>query len=138
MKQVKLRAGIIVFTGLDILSKYIFYNLKYLNETKAIQPMFNKGISRSLPVPFFIIISISIVGIGVFIRLFMKKKINRIIATLLIAGTMGNLIDRVLLGGVRDFINIRLLNFPIFNLADMMLSIGVAIRFIGVMLEKKK
>ena len=138
MKQVKLRAGIIVFTGLDILSKYIFYNLKYLNETKAIQPMFNKGISRSLPVPFFIIISISIVGIGVFIRLFMKKKINRIISTLLIAGTMGNLIDRVLLGGVRDFINIRLLNFPIFNLADMMLSIGVAIRFIGVMLEKKK
>ena len=85
-----------------------------------------------------IIMIISILGIGAFIRLFTKKKINRSITTLLIAGTMGNLIDRILLGGVRDFINIGFFNFPIFNLADMMLSIGVVIRLVGVMLEKKK
>ncbi len=138
MRHIKLRAGIIVFTGLDMLSKYFFYNRQYLTHTPYILPILNKGISRSLQVPFMIIMIISILGIGIFIRLFTTKKINRIITTLLIGGTLGNLIDRVLLGGVRDFINIRLFNFPIFNLADMMLSIGVAIRFIGVMLEKKK
>ncbi|MEI8009356.1 MAG: signal peptidase II [bacterium] len=138
MKDIKLRAGIIIFTGSDMISKYFFYNRQYLNHTLYILPILNKGISRSLPVPFIIIMIISILGMGIFIRLFTTKKINRIITTLLIAGTLGNMIDRVLLGGVRDFINIRLFNFPIFNLADMMLSIGVVIRFARVMLEKKK
>jgi signal peptidase II len=56
----------------------------------------------------------------------------------LIAGTAGNLIDRFIYWGVRDFINIGLFNFPIFNFADIMLSIWVVIRIMRVMLEKKK
>ncbi|MCX6824566.1 MAG: signal peptidase II [candidate division SR1 bacterium] len=138
MKHLKLRIGVIILTGLDLLSKYVFYNVKYLNETTVILPALNKGISRSLPVPFFIIIGISILGIVAFIRLFAKRKINRSIASLLIAGTIGNLIDRIIYGGVRDFININIFNFPIFNLADTMLCIGVGIRILVLMLEKKK
>jgi len=79
-----------------------------------------------------------VIGIVAFIRLFAKKKISRIIGSLLIAGTLGNLIDRIIYGGVRDFINVNIFDFPIFNFADIMLSIGVAIRIIQVMLEKKK
>jgi signal peptidase II len=56
----------------------------------------------------------------------------------LIGGTIWNLIDRIVYGGVRDFINIQIFNFPIFNFADIMLSIGVCIRILSVMLEKKK
>jgi signal peptidase II len=56
----------------------------------------------------------------------------------LIAGTMGNFIDRIFYGGVRDFINIWILNFPIFNFADIMLNIWVIIRILIVMLEKRK
>ena len=138
MRHFKLRIWVIIFTGLDLLSKYVFYNFKYLNETTLIRPALNKGISRSLPVPFFIIIGISVIGIGVFIRLFTKRKVNRLIASLLIAGTLGNLIDRIIYGGVRDFININIFNFPIFNLADTMLCIGVGVRIIILMLEKKK
>lgn len=138
MRHLKLRIRVIIFTGLDLLSKYIFFNFKYLNETTLIRPALNKGISRSLPVPFFIIIGISVIGIAGFIRLFAKKKISRIIGSLLIAGTLGNLIDRIIYGGVRDFINVNIFNFPIFNFADIMLCIGVAIRIIQVMLEKKK
>jgi len=138
MRHLKLRIGVIIFTGLDLLSKYVFYNVKYLDETTLIRPALNKGISRSLPVPFFIIIGISILGIAAFIRLFAKRKVNRSIAALLIAGTLGNLIDRIIYGGVRDFINVNIFNFPIFNLADTMLCIGVGIRILVLMLEKKK
>lgn len=49
------------FIGLDLLSKYVFYNLKYLNDTTLIRPVLNKGISRSLPVPFILILTISII-----------------------------------------------------------------------------
>ncbi|MEI6117943.1 MAG: signal peptidase II [bacterium] len=138
MRHLKLRIGVIILTGLDLLSKYFFYNLKYLDGTTLILPALNKGISRSLPVPFFIIIGISILGIVAFIRLFAKRKVNRSIAALLIAGTIGNLADRIIYGGVRDFINVHIFNFPIFNLADTMLCIGVGIRILVLMLEKKK
>ena len=115
--------AIFVGIALDLLSKYVFYDMKYLEHFSLFTPVFNEGISRSLPVPLIIIILISIGGIAAFIRLFKDKKINRIIAALLIAGTIGNLIDRIIYSGVRDFIDIGLFNFPIFNFADIMLSI---------------
>jgi len=138
MKHLKLRSWISILVIIDMLSKYFFYNMNYLNDTTLIRPVLNVGISRSLPVPFIIIILISVVGIAAFIRLFVTKKINRIITALLIGGTIWNLIDRILYGWVRDFINIQIFNFPIFNFADIMLSIGVWIRILSVMLEKKK
>ena len=138
MKHIKLRIGIIILVWLDLWSKYLFYNYKYLNETSLILPALNTGISRSLPVPFLLIVIVSLLGIGGFIRLFTTKKLGRVITALLIGGTLGNLIDRLIYWGVRDFINIWLFNFPIFNLADIMLSIGVGIRILVVMLEKKK
>jgi len=128
MRHFKLRSWVIVLVGLDLLSKYIFYNLNYLNDTTLIWPTLNTGISRSLPIPFILIILVSIAGIAAFIRLFAIKKINWLIVALLIAGTAGNLIDRIMLWWVRDFINVWLFNFPIFNFADIMLSIGVAMR----------
>lgn len=138
MKQLKLRISIMLLIGIDLVSKYVFYTLEYVKGIVRIHPVFNLGISRSLPMPFAIIIGMSFIGIGVFIFLFIKKKIPRWIAAFLIAGTAGNLIDRLWLGGVRDFINIKLFNFPIFNLADVMLTIGVMLRIFIVMLEKKK
>lgn len=96
MKQLKLRIRVGILIGIDMLSKYFFYNIQYLDNTSRILPVLNKGISRSLPVPYFIIIIISILGVGAFIWLFMKKKIGLSVTALLIAGTLGNLIDRII------------------------------------------
>ncbi len=138
MRHFKLRGSVLVLIGIDMVSKYFFYNFKYLNDTTLIRPVLNKGISRSLPVPFILILTISILGIWAFVWLFITKKIHWLIAAVLIAGTTGNFIDRVILWGVRDFININILNFPIFNFADIMLCLGVWIRILVVILEKKK
>jgi len=48
----------------------------------------------------------------------------RICALLLISGAAGNLIDRIRLVYVRDFIYFSLINFPVFNFADIVLVIG--------------
>lgn len=121
-----------------MISKYLFYDLKYLSHTTRIRPSFNTGISRSLPVPYYIIIIISILGTGAFLRLYTKKQLTRGLTMILLAGTIGNMIDRIIYGGVRDFINIGMLDFPIFNIADVLLTIGVMIWIGRVMLEKKK
>ena len=138
MRHFKLRTWVIILVMIDMLSKYLFYNLTYMNDISRVLPILNTGISRSLPVPFIIIIAISIIGVWAFIWLFIRKKINLRIAAILIAGTIGNLIDRFIYGGVRDFINIKIFNFPIFNFADIMLSIWVLIRITLIMLEKKE
>ena len=58
---------------------------------------------------------------------------------LVIAGAAGNLIDRVLYGYVVDFFDFRLINFPIFNVADVLLNIGVVLMLIDILfLEPKR
>ena len=48
-----------------------------------------------------------------------------IIFTLILGGALGNLWDRVFQSYVTDFIYIRLINFPIFNVADICVSLGI-------------
>jgi len=87
-------------------------------------PAFNPGVSRSVQIPLFVIILIGVLALGAFIVAYQKKYFNRIIFVVLLAGTMGNLVDRVFLQGVRDFLYIGSW-FPVFNLADVYLNIGV-------------
>ncbi len=44
---------------------------------------------------------------------------------LILGGAMGNGIDRFALGYVVDFLDFRLINFPVFNLADVFINIGI-------------
>ena len=44
--------------------------------------------------------------------------------SLILGGTIGNGIDRVLKGYVIDFINLNIINFPVFNIADISINIG--------------
>lgn len=61
-------------------------------------------------------------------------KITQISLSLIMAGGIGNLIDRIFKGGVIDFIDVSLLipNFPIFNLADIFLIVGFIVFAITV------
>ena len=54
----------------------------------------------------------------------------QIISLFLIAGGLGNLIDRIRLGYVIDFFYFSLINFPIFNVADIYVTVGMVILFI--------
>ena len=52
----------------------------------------------------------------------------------LLSGAVGNLIDRAQYGYVIDFIDINILNWPVFNLADSFIFIGVML----LLFERKK
>jgi signal peptidase II len=59
--------------------------------------------------------------IYVLVRLPLKRKyiVLRFLMVLIAAGAVGNMIDRVFLGFVRDFLYFSLIDFPIFNVADI-------------------
>ncbi|NJN73537.1 MAG: lipoprotein signal peptidase [Limnothrix sp. RL_2_0] len=44
----------------------------------------------------------------------------------ILSGAMGNGVDRFLFGYVVDFLDFRLVNFPVFNIADICINIGIA------------
>ncbi len=50
--------------------------------------------------------------------------------TLIVAGGVGNMIDRVLIGYVVDFINFLFIDFPVFNFADMCVTVGAALMIV--------
>lgn len=50
---------------------------------------------------------------------------------LVAGGGLGNMIDRIIDGSVTDFIATAFMNFPVFNVADMCVTVGVALSVVG-------
>ncbi len=69
---------------------------------------------------------------------FKNKKVYSIAVILLIAGGLGNFIDRVLSQEVVDFLDFYIFgyDFPIFNVADMCLTIGMGLFAYDILLEE--
>ncbi len=111
---------IIVLLAIDLVSKYLFFDSGLL--PRVFEPHFNTGISFSIAANQLIVEIITILFIICLIRLTYTKKIEPVVSVLLIAGALGNLLDRILLGGVRDFI--RLWLGPVFNIADVYITLG--------------
>lgn len=91
---------------------------------------------------FFYIITLIVVGALIF---YMEKYHNNskglaIGLTLIIGGAIGNLIDRVFRNYVVDFLDFDIFtyNFPIFNVADSALVIGVGFVIVLTLLEGKR
>lgn len=78
---------------------------------------------------FLIVVAVLIIGVLLYYikRNKIEKKIDIIALSFIIGGSLGNLIDRIIRGYVIDFISIKIgnYNFPIFNVADILIVIGV-------------
>jgi len=119
---------------IDQFTKYLmFYNYKlYLNKNfflfrldfvKNYGAAFNMFSGSRI---FLSIISI-IISIILFYLLLRNKSANSIDLysyTFILGGTIGNGIDRIAKGFVIDFINLNIIDFPIFNIADISINIG--------------
>ena len=55
----------------------------------------------------------------------------------ILGGTMGNGIDRITNGYVIDFINLNFINFPVFNIADVSINIGLILIIYGFIKDKR-
>jgi len=60
--------------------------------------------------------------------IFRKNNLNSLDLysySFILGGTIGNGIDRIIKGYVIDFINLNIINFPVFNIADISINIGI-------------
>ncbi|MFN6166970.1 MAG: signal peptidase II [Pseudanabaena sp.] len=81
------------------------------------------------------LVSLGLVTFGVF-----AKNLNRWEQAgygFILAGAAGNGIDRFVAGYVVDFIDIRIIRFAIFNIADISINVGLACLVIAVLFTNK-
>lgn len=70
-----------------------------------------------------------------------KKPSNPLLCTslsLLFAGALGNGIDRIFRGYVVDYINLTFINFPVFNIADIGVTVGAALFILYIIFFDKE
>lgn len=87
---------------------------------------------------FFIVITVVVVA--AILRYMPKVKGQwrlQLAFSLVLGGAVGNFIDRLLTGEVVDFLDFRLINYPIFNVADSAIVIGVVILFWDTLVQSR-
>ncbi len=85
---------------------------------------------------FLTISTITIVLMGIILytgRL--SNKLYTVSVSMIISGGIGNMIDRLTTGEVVDFLDFRLINFAIFNVADSIVCIGAGILILAMVLD---
>ena len=65
-------------------------------------------------------------------------KISRAGLWLIVGGGLGNLYDRLVSGGVTDFLELAFVRFAVFNVADVCICVGAALVVIGEWRKEKR
>jgi signal peptidase II len=116
-----------------------FFNITYIRNKGA---AFGFLAESSFRLPFFILISIIavVVIIGIFRKLRPDQKLTAVSLSLIFAGALGNLIDRIRLGEVIDFIYVHWYEhyWPAFNVADSAICVGVALLALDMLRDEQR
>lgn len=156
-KYLVLLGVLALILGLDQLTKFLIVKNFHLGESLPILSgifnftyVQNKGaafgfLAQAEPafrVPFFIIVPIlALVSIIVVFRKVTDAELKFSLAlSLVISGAIGNLIDRLRLGYVIDFLDFHwqgAYHFPAFNIADSAICVGVGLILLDLFLESE-
>tara|TARA_B100000886_G_C20078316_1_gene348785 strand:+ start:21 stop:476 length:456 start_codon:yes stop_codon:yes gene_type:complete len=124
---------IIFIDNINLVNKdFILFTIDYVKNYGAAFNIFNGNrIFLSL-----VSIILSILLIYLIIKKINTKSIEPFGYSFILAGSIGNGIDRILKGYVIDFINLNYINFPVFNIADLSINIGLII-FLYTLVKSK-
>lgn len=141
---------ILIVFSLDYLSKQLvleyipmYGQVDFIPGFLVFTNVLNTGIAFSFleSFPSLFIIVIGVVLLGYLIYSFFQRKNLWVLSglSMMIGGTLGNLFDRFVYGGVVDFIHFYLfgVSMPIFNVADTFIFIGICCWILGEYLKEK-
>ena len=117
-----------------------FLDLYYIRNTGAAFGLLS-GSHADFRIPFFILVSS--IAIGIILFLFHKLEESEVMMplalSLVLGGAIGNLIDRIRLGEVIDFIlfHYKAFQWPAFNVADIGITVGVALLVLRIFILER-
>ncbi len=140
----------LVVAGADQLVKYIVLENISLTDTVEVIPKIlqfvyvkNTGAAFSLLSGKTYILSIVSLAVCIFLIWYLIKKrpSSRLLLVslgLILGGAVGNMIDRMFRNFVVDYIEVLFVQFPVFNLADVAITVGAALLMIYVIFFDNK
>lgn len=127
----------VLSVGLDQITKlWVLHSLRLVESVPLIEGVFHLTYVENRGAAFgifqnqrwiFIVLTIAVVLLvlyAVYIRKF-QNKMFLVCGALVCGGAVGNLIDRIFRGVVVDMFDFRLIHFPVFNVADICVCVGV-------------
>ena len=133
----------------QVLKYWVTANIELGEGFKALIPGFirlsnihNSGAAFSIfeGVPPWVFVALCILFVLVVVWLLIKRIIAtpgaRWAAVFVIAGALGNCVDRIIAGYVVDMLEFEFIRFPVFNLADIYITVGAVVFCIFLLLEK--
>ena len=120
--------------NLLINNDFIFFSIDYVKNYGAAFNMFSG--SRILLSTVSTIITFFLL----YLILYKKnlRNLDLYSYSFILGGTIGNGIDRIIKGYVIDYINLNFINFPVFNVADISINIGLVFIIYGLIKNKRK
>ena len=112
-----------------------FIRFSYVENTGAAWGMFGAPDQRWI---FMTLSSVAIIAILLYV--FIAKPKNPLLKyslALIVAGGIGNMIDRIMLGYVVDFLEFTFIDFPVFNVADSCVCIGAGMMVLYCILSMR-
>ena len=86
---------------------------------------------------FMTISAVVIIGISVAVAVMKpQSKLTTVALGMVVGGGIGNMIDRVILGYVVDFIDVRFIDFYVFNIADSFVCVGCGLMVIALIIDE--
>lgn len=139
----------VLVIGLDQLSKFLVYgsiSRSIIGNFLWFESTLNTGVAFSMfegkSVLFFVLAMVASLVMIYFIcsKKWLKINLEKLSLGLILGGTISNAIDRIIFGGVRDFIYLKFINFAIFNVADMAITVGAVLFCVAIIFlrDKKK
>lgn len=140
----------VIIIAIDQLTKWLIVTNMYLGESiPIIEDLLyitshrNRGAAFGIlqgQMGLFIVITIIVViGIVYYLQKQVKYPGTGVAFGMILGGAIGNFIDRIFRGEVVDFIDVKIINynFPIFNVADSALVIGVILLMLFTFKEEQ-
>ncbi len=144
-KLILLVSVIALVLTIDMITKIVTdgKTWSFLSPFLSIDSEYNYGVAFSFLSGETLLITIltiaMMLGLIVYSYFNLKKSaFSNISLALIIAGGIGNIIDRIAFGYVRDFLKFEFFTFPIFNVADMAVVIGVILFSIYIIFLESK
>ena len=130
---------VLVLLGIDQFTKYLaVVHLQPIREIVLIDGVFSLFYHENAGMAFglfqggrWVFVGLTVVALAGFVYFYISlpktryHNVMRLFLLILIGGALGNFVDRLIQGYVVDFFYFSLINFPIFNVADVFLVVAV-------------
>ena len=144
-RQIIVYCAFVLLVAFDMVTKIVTdeIDINVIDGVLSFSSVYNKGAAWSMFSNYTFILAVaSLAFVCIAVIFDCKTKLNKtklynVAYVFILAGAFGNAIDRTFLGYVRDFIKLDFINFPVFNVADSLLVVGVILLAFYIIFHKE-